>query len=113
MRRTRLVAVGLLLVVTATLGIAGARHEEKRTVTGRTRVDRTPTPGRRESGLVLHLGEGSVEGAAPALVARPPAERLPDADARRVLDRLPPLAAEPREEPFAMREASLPPPRTG
>ncbi|HUL76201.1 MAG TPA: alpha-2-macroglobulin family protein [Vicinamibacteria bacterium] len=30
-----------------------------------------------------------------------------------MLDRLPPLAAEPREEPFAMREASLPPPRTG
>jgi hypothetical protein len=30
-----------------------------------------------------------------------------------VLDRLPPLAAEPREEPFALREASLPPPRAG
>ena len=30
-----------------------------------------------------------------------------------MLDRLPPLAAEPRVEPFALREPSLPPPRTG
>ena len=59
------------------------------------------------------MSEGTEPGEAPALVARPPAERLPDADARRVLDRLPPLASEPREEPFAIRDGSLPPPRTG
>jgi hypothetical protein len=64
-------------------------------------------------GLVFRLGEGAAPSGAPALVARPPAEPLAEAEARRVLDRLPPLAAEPREEPFALREASLPPPRAG
>jgi uncharacterized protein YfaS (alpha-2-macroglobulin family) len=64
-------------------------------------------------GLVLRLSEGTEKGEPPALVARPPAQRLSDGEALLVLDRLPPLAAEPREDPFAIREASLPPPRAG
>jgi uncharacterized protein YfaS (alpha-2-macroglobulin family) len=59
------------------------------------------------------LSEGGAPTDTPALVARPHAARLSEAEASRVLDRLPPLAAEPRALPFALREASLPPPRTG
>ncbi|HXK10111.1 MAG TPA: alpha-2-macroglobulin family protein [Vicinamibacteria bacterium] len=114
MRRTRSVAAGVLLAVAATLGVANARHPQVGTVTRpRDRSDRAPLPGAPAAGLVLRLAEGAEEGSAPALVARPPAERLADADARRVLDRLAPLAAEPREEAFAAREPSLPPPRAG
>ncbi len=61
----------------------------------------------------FRLSEGSDPGDAPTLVARPPAARLADAESSRVLDRLPPLAAEPRVDPFALREPSLPPPRAG
>ena len=47
-------------------------------------------------------------------LARPVAGRLTDAEARVLLDRLPPLDDEVRDEaPFAIREASLPPPRAG
>ena len=61
----------------------------------------------------FRLSEGTETGETPALVARPEAERITDAEARGVLDRLPPIAALPLEEPFAVREASLPPPRAG
>ncbi len=64
-------------------------------------------------GLVLRLSEGAQEAAPVALVARPPAQPLPEAETRRVLDRLPPLASLPSEEPFARREDSPPPPRSG
>ena len=110
----RLVVPGALLVVAAALGMADAPREKARAPEAEVR---RPRPGaavaRESSGFVFRLGEGSEDGAAPALVARPPAEPLAERDARRVLDRLPPLAAEPRVEPFALREASPPPPRTG
>ena len=61
----------------------------------------------------FRLSEGQAPADAPALVARPPAVRLSQAEADRVLDRLPALAAEPRALPFALREPSLPPPRAG
>ena len=61
----------------------------------------------------FRLSEGGDPQDAPALVARPLATRLSQAEAGRVLDRLPPLAAEPRALPFALREPSLLPPRTG
>ena len=116
MLRTRAVVVGLLLAATTALGVADGRREPSETMR-RPRFE----PGRPPSsattgaapGLVFRLGEGAEEGEAPALVSRPEAERLPDAETRRVLDRLPPLAAPPREEPFALREGSLPPPRPG
>ncbi|HXY40572.1 MAG TPA: hypothetical protein VEQ10_12935, partial [Vicinamibacteria bacterium] len=64
-------------------------------------------------GLVFRISEGTQAGETPAAVPRPPAIALAPSDTQRVLDRLPPLAAEARQEPFARREDSLPPPRTG
>jgi uncharacterized protein YfaS (alpha-2-macroglobulin family) len=66
----------------------------------------TPAPGFR-------LSEGAEDAAPPALVARPPAIPLDRDATRRVIERLPPLADESRQEPFALREPSLPPPRPG
>jgi uncharacterized protein YfaS (alpha-2-macroglobulin family) len=71
-------------------------------------------PTREEVGAFeFRLSEGRDAGEKPALVARPEAELITDAEARAVLDRLPPLAALLSEEPFAIREASPPPPRAG
>lgn len=66
-------------------------------------------------GLTLRLGEAQ-EGAPPATAPSPaaPGEPLSAADTARVLARLPELPAEPGDEKdFALREKSLPPPRTG
>jgi uncharacterized protein YfaS (alpha-2-macroglobulin family) len=116
MSRTRLSVVGTLLAALAAQGVGHARPGGG----GVTAAD-VRRPGRvspasdagRAGGLEFRLSEGTASGEAPVLVARPAAERLSEAEARRVLDRLPPLAALPREEPFALREASLAPPRTG
>jgi hypothetical protein len=97
--------LGLLLVFTTATGAADARR-------GAGAATEDPVTG-EAPGLVFRLSEGTDTGEAPLLVARPPAQPLSDADARRVLDRLPPPAAEPREEPFATRETSAPPPRAG
>ena len=105
MLRARRTVLGLLLVVTTATGVADAR---------RGAGDATEDAVTGEApGLVFRLSEGTEAGEVPASVARPPAQPLSDADTRRVLDRLPSLAAEPREEPFAIREASAPPPRAG
>jgi hypothetical protein len=103
MRTARRTLFWLLLVLGAALGMADVR----RAVTGGPPEEVDP------HGLSFRLSEGTESGEAPVLVSRPPAGTLSEADARRVLDRLPPFAAEPREEPFALREASLPPPRAG
>ncbi|HSD29676.1 MAG TPA: Ig-like domain-containing protein, partial [Vicinamibacteria bacterium] len=103
MRGTRRAVLWLLPVFTTAVGVAEVR---------RAGSGGPPAEG-DEAGLTFRLSEGAESGEAPALVARPPAEPLAEAEARRVLDRLPSLAAEPREEPFALRESSLPPPRTG
>ena len=116
MSRARLSLVGSVLAVGAALAAGHARTGGGGVAEAdvrRARIAAPATPAEGEGGLVFRLSEGAEGGEAPALVARPPAERLADADARRVLDRLPPLAAHPREEPFAIREGSLPPPRTG
>src|SRR5262245_38150198 len=64
--------------------------------------------------VVFRLSEGAPEKEAVAAIARPPAEKLDEAALKRVLDRLPPLPeAEGDVRPFALREGSLPPPRTG
>jgi uncharacterized protein YfaS (alpha-2-macroglobulin family) len=96
----------LLLVFTTAGGVADVRRPASVPPRGESDAEAA-------AGLVFRLSEGAESGESPALVARPAAEPLPDAEARRVLDRLPPLAAEPREEPFELREGSLPPPRTG
>jgi len=72
-----------------------------------------PPTGEEIPAFEFRLSEGTEAGETPVLVARPEAERITDAEARGVLDRLPPLAALLLDEPFAIREASLPPPRAG
>jgi alpha-2-macroglobulin len=76
-----------------------------------------PAPGvavAKEEGLVFRLREGADEPGGRAPVASPaPATALSAADTERVLQRLPPMEAEPTPPPFALRESSLPPPRTG
>ena len=64
-------------------------------------------------GLRFRLGEGSEEQGPAARATRAPAAPLGEAETEAVLRRLPPLPAEPDERDFALREGSLPPPRTG
>ena len=65
-------------------------------------------------GLVLRLGEGAETAAPEAPVAPARATPLTPADTERVLSRLPALEPVPDDEKdFALREKSLPPPRTG
>ena len=97
-------AVATALAMTAAVRGADPRNE----LTRPTRPVEAVSPG-----LVFHISEGTGGHETAAAVPRPAASTLDAADAQRVLDRLPPFAVEPREEPFARREDSLPPPRTG
>src|SRR5262245_53899851 len=74
-----------------------------------------PVAGEGErKGLVFRLSEGSPEGAAPPALKRASATPIGEAEAARILERLTPLASMPEDESeFALREKSLPPPRTG
>src|SRR5688572_2023567 len=74
----------------------------------------TPPMTKASPGLALRLSDAA-EAAARAAVTPPVAATvLPQAEVARLLARVPPIAA-PREDvhAFALREASLPPPRTG
>jgi uncharacterized protein YfaS (alpha-2-macroglobulin family) len=65
-------------------------------------------------GLRFRLSEGAEQPERPAANAVAPAVKLNDSDTARVLARLPALGAESGDEQdFAMRERSLPAPRTG
>jgi septal ring-binding cell division protein DamX len=68
----------------------------------------------KDEGLVFRLSEG-VEDAAPAAqAATGAAEPLTEQETQKVLDRLPAMTPEPgQERDFALRDKSLPPPRTG
>ena len=81
---------------------------------GRPTAERGRAAMKPESGLLFRISEGTdaVE-PAPDAASRPPAEPLAGADLERLLRRLPPMAAVPQTAPFAKREDSLPPPRTG
>jgi uncharacterized protein YfaS (alpha-2-macroglobulin family) len=113
MARTRLSALGALVAVGAALFATGAQRAAVLEETPVRRGERTGPAAAGGEGLVFRLSEGEAGSESAAPVARPPAEPLSDAETRRVIDRLAPLAEEPREEPFALREASAPPPRTG
>ncbi|MFN0087176.1 MAG: Ig-like domain-containing protein, partial [Blastocatellia bacterium] len=67
------------------------------------------------SGLVFRLSEGAAESATPApAIAAPRAEGISDEAAASLLRRLPPIRTEGEDEKeFALRDRSLPPPRTG
>jgi uncharacterized protein YfaS (alpha-2-macroglobulin family) len=95
-------ASAVLLAVSA-LPSAKARPESPDAL----RIDRAAT------GLTFRLSEGS-EGPPPTARPPAPAENLTDDEVRSVLDRLPPMTADPSDEKdVALREGSLPPPRTG
>ncbi|MBI5480032.1 MAG: Ig-like domain-containing protein [Deltaproteobacteria bacterium] len=65
-------------------------------------------------GLDFALSQGAEHVAMRPRPPLAPAQVLPAADASKVLARMPPLAAEADDpKPFALRERSLPPPRTG
>jgi uncharacterized protein YfaS (alpha-2-macroglobulin family) len=101
--RSRIVAMAVLLALPATSG-------------GRIRTRGPVRPGQvtDAKGLVLRLSEGqeSAERPSPAPPAR--ATALSDGETAAVLARLPALEPLPDDEKdFALREKSLPPPRTG
>src|SRR5262245_17839722 len=66
-----------------------------------------------QTGLTFRRSEGAEGPAAPRPPSPPPASPLSADDTARVLQRLPPMSPEPTPPPFALRESSLPPPRTG
>ena len=67
-----------------------------------------------KTGLQLRLSEGTPVAESQPVASAAPAARLSEDDAQRVLKRLQPLKAEPSDEQgFALRDRSLPPPRTG
>ncbi len=73
--------------------------------------------GDKRQGLRFRLSEGAEESEGRQPAAAPsvaPAEKISEAEAAKVLQRLPPLKAqESDEQDFALREKSLPPPRAG
>ena len=103
------VSVGVAGASSARLGPradASARAPRLVVEEGQAVTDERTTPSFR-------LGEGEAGRETAPEVARPAAEPLSEADARRVLDRLPPLSDTPLATPFARREDSLPVPRAG
>jgi uncharacterized protein YfaS (alpha-2-macroglobulin family) len=76
-------------------------------------VNRRPAIAQGEN-VVFRLSEGTEEREAAPRIARPPAEPLDTAALQRVLDRLPAFPESDGDaKPFALREGSKPPPRTG
>src|SRR5215475_1986049 len=68
------------------------------------------------AGLVFRLSEaqGETQGQTQQQIARPATERLSDEATQNLLKRLPPIKVEGDDEKdFALRDRSLPPPRTG
>ena len=109
---TRLrIALCVLLVLLQSVGLLTAQIAKGQTRRGSTsRAQGSDV----KTGLQLRLSEGTsvTENQPVASAAR--AARLSEDDAQRVLKRLAPLKAEPSDEQdFALRDRSLPPPRTG
>jgi hypothetical protein len=116
MRGARWLALGLLVsfglggTAAARLGVTspGTRSQAARVDEDR------PVSETAERAPSFRLGEAVGSGAPGVATAeRPSAELLSETEARRVLDRLPPLPDPPRAVPFARREDSLPAPRAG
>src|SRR5918911_4820340 len=67
-----------------------------------------------KNGLQFRLSEGKEQPASSAAVNTAPATRLSESEVQNVLKRLPSIKAESSDEQdFALRDKSLPPPRTG
>jgi len=99
---SRRVSLGILLAA-----LLSASADARRTV-------REPgEPLKEDDAFRFRLSEGQAESAP---VERPPAAAgapLAEADAERLLGRLPDWTAPAEERPYALRESSLPPPRPG
>ncbi len=109
---TRLrIALCVLLVLLQSVGLVTAQI-----ATGQTRRGSTSRAQSNDlkTGLQLRLSEGTPVTENQPVASAAPAARLSEDDAQRVLKRLQPLKAEPSDElDFALRDRSLPPPRTG
>jgi uncharacterized protein YfaS (alpha-2-macroglobulin family) len=107
---------GAVVVVTAALasGVVLAQRRPVRPATAPV-ASAVDTNAATPQGLTLRLSEGGEESSAPAPAPTHAASRpLNDGETRALLERLPPLSAAPADaQPFALREKSLPPPRTG
>jgi alpha-2-macroglobulin len=67
-----------------------------------------------KDGLIFRLSEGKAEEQKQPQIPAPSAEQLSDEAAQNLLKRLPPIKSEgDDEQDFALRDRSLPPPRTG
>jgi alpha-2-macroglobulin len=79
-----------------------------------TRRPPRPQVNETRKGLQLKLSEGAPVEERMARVATAPATKLSDSEAQNVLKRLQPIKNEPDDQQdFAIRDRSLPPPRTG
>jgi len=111
-RRGAPVAVLAICVILAVA--AGHGHRPDRGVAGPSLAAQGATPERSPEGLRFRLSDAEPTVAAPPRVVTPPSVALEDRQAQALLDRLPPLATAPSDEqPFALPDKSLPPPRTG
>lgn len=121
MTKTWTIALGVTAVgsVGALLSVGGAAHGlvapgGNTVIEERLEGDGGPAGPGSARGLEFRLSEGSGGQDAHERVRPGAAEPLGEAETKRVLDRLPPLLEEPTDrKDFALRESSLPPPRTG
>jgi len=107
MKRTIVVAIlGLAAVITAGVALCARRGVRAPGV--------ALAAANKGEGLVFRLSEGVEEAATAAHAAVGPAELLTEEETQKVLGRLPAMTPEPGQaRDFALREKSLPPPRTG
>ena len=111
---------GRRIVAPATLAIAGAVAYVAASAPQRTprpprpvpRAGKTGVPVETKPGLVFHLADAEDDRTGDARLPPASATPLGDAATQALLKRLPPLPPD-QDEPFALRESSLPPPRTG
>src|SRR5712692_1669325 len=113
----------LALSFTLVLSIFLAALPEKRNSTVLAQEDQTADDSQDEmtdkaqekpKGLSFHLSEGAEQPEHPERAKLAPAEALSDAETENLLKRLPPIKSEATDaQEFALREKSLPPPRTG
>jgi alpha-2-macroglobulin len=105
-RRIVVTTLSLAAVVTAGVALCGRRAVSTHGV--------ALAAASKGEGLVFRLSEGVEEAASARPAAGGPTEPLTEQETQRVLDRLPAMTPEPDQaRDFALREKSLPPPRTG
>lgn len=81
-------------------------------VVGQADVQNVDEPTSEETGLQFRLSDGAKQPETRPATKPATASELSASEIENVLNRLPPMSVEPSEE-FALRENSLPPPRTG